>query len=153
MQEIRFTAILKLVEGGRTATYVEIPFPVEQYFGARGLVKVSGTLNGAPFRSSLFPRGDGTHYLVINQAVRSAARALAGETVELVLALDTQPREVTIPPELQQALTACPPAWERFRTFSFSHQNEYASWVDQAKKAETRHARAEKAIQMILAKG
>lgn len=143
-----FEAVLENHEASE-ATSIGIPFDVFEVWGSRARVPVTGTINGFSFRSSVIPRGNGKHYMVVNKQVREGARAKAGDTVNVVLQPDLEPRVVEPPDDFSKALVANEIAHARWKELSYTHQREYVQAIIEAKKEETRKRRITKIIERI----
>jgi hypothetical protein len=114
----------------------------------RAPVKV--TLNGYTFRSTIATMG-GPPCIGLRTSHREAAGLEGGETVQVRLDLDIEPRVVTPPADLVKALKAAPPAWDRWRELSYTHQREHAEAVADAKKSDTRARRIAAAVATLRA--
>jgi hypothetical protein len=126
--------------------YIPVPFDPKPVFGkVRAPVKVA--LNGHVYRSTIASMGVGP-CIPLRRSNREAAGLEGGETLSVTLELDTEPREIEAPPDLVKALKATPPAWDRWRQLSYSHQREHVEAIQGAKKPETRARRIAGAVRM-----
>lgn len=149
MGQHTFKGVLFRPEGVGTWTYVAIPFDLAAEAGKRGQVRVKGTINGYSYRSTALPRGDGFHYLVVNQAIRGVLGVSPGDEVTVSIELDPQERLVEIPLDFQQALADHPEANAHFKNLAASHQKEYVRWITDAKREETRAKRITQTIEKL----
>lgn len=111
---------------------------------------VLATVNGYTWRTTIMRMG-GEFLLGLSRAVREAAGAQAGDTVDVALELDTAPREVDVPEALASALAKDPQAKAAFDALSFTHRKEYARAVAEAKREETRDRRVAQALEKLRA--
>ena len=109
---------------------------------------VVATVEGYTWRTTV-TRMRGEFLLGLNATVREGAGGEAGDTVAVELELDTAPREVDIPDALAAALDGDPAARAAFDALSYTHRKEYARWVEEAKREETRQRRVSQALQML----
>lgn len=142
----RFEAVIEGAVGG--GAFIKIPFDVEKYFGKKR-VKVKATFDGEPYRGSVVRYGGTDHMLIVRKEIREKIGKNAGDTVEVVLEEDTEPRVLELPSDFTRELRKSPQAEMLFNKLSYTHQNEYLTWIEEAKKGETRVNRIKKAIEMI----
>jgi hypothetical protein len=131
-------------------TVFRMPFSVEKVFGTRARVPIKGTINGFPFRSSLFPMGDGQHFMMVNKEMWEGAKIREGRTVQVVMQEDAGVRTVRLPRDLKTALLRNRTARLHFQDLSYTHKKEYVVWIESAKRPETRARRVRNAVTMIL---
>jgi Domain of unknown function (DUF1905)/Bacteriocin-protection, YdeI or OmpD-Associated len=141
-----FTVKLKGDESRSDATAsFTLPFDTREVWG-RARVPVKVTINGYTWRSTVGNRG-GIQYLVVNAAARRYADVKAGDSVTIVLAPDTEKRDIEVPVQLRRARGA--KLTEKLTRLSFSHKKEFVVWYLEAKKEDTRARRAEKMKAML----
>ncbi len=109
---------------------------------------VVATVNGFSWRATVTRMG-GEFLLGFSREVRGQAGVEAGDTVELELELDTAPRQVEVPPALADALRNDAAARTAFDGLSYTHRKEYARWISEAKRDDTRERRVVEALRML----
>jgi len=147
----KFKVKLRGVGPGKAWTTLIPPFSVEKTWGTKARVPVKGTMNGHAFRCSLFPMGNGKHCIMVNKDMQKGAGASQGDTVSVVLEMDTAPRVVKVPADLGRTLAKNAKAKVVFEKYTYAQQKAFVDFITEAKKKETRGRRLEKAVAMLAA--
>jgi hypothetical protein len=108
----------------------------------------AATINGHRHRTTV-TRMNGEYLFGFSKAAREAARLTVGDTVSFRLELDEAPREVEVPPALQQALDADPDAGRAYEALAYTHRKELARSVAEARRDDTRDRRVAKALELL----
>ena len=143
---MKFRATVEL--NGKTATGIQVPAEVVAGLGSSKHPPVRATIKGYTYRSSVASMG-GRFMLGVSAEVRQSAGVAAGDVVEVDLQLDTEKREVALPPDFKQALDKDKAARKTFDGLSFSNQRRLVDPIVQAKAAETRERRIAKTVSLL----
>lgn len=127
-------------EEGMNATGLRVPADAVAAMGSGKRPKVTVSLNGYTYRSTVAAYGD-VYMLPLSAEHREAAGVKAGDEVEVTIQLDTEPRAVKVPDDLAAALAARLGATEAFEALSYSMRKESVRQVETAKAQETRQRR------------
>ena len=149
MKRYRFKAKIEAGDGG--GAYVLFPFDVEREFGTKGKVPVQARFNRVSYAGTLIKYGNPLHMLPMLKAIREQTGTSPGDTVDVELWKDEEPRVLEVPADFREAMQnqGVMPLFDRL---SFTHRREYCRWITEAKKRETRMIRVEKAV-ALLTKG
>jgi hypothetical protein len=137
-----------LVERGPAAAVVLDDQQVSEVGEGAKRFPVCATVNGYTWRTSVTRMG-GDFLVGLNREVREQAGVKAGDMVEVKLELDTAPRKVEVPEALEAALAKDAKARSAFDALAYTHRKEYARWVAEAKREDTRQRRVSQAIEML----
>jgi len=137
-----------VLQSGPTATGIPIPEPVLEALGAGRKPAVNVTVNGYTYRSTVATI-DGRPMVGLNAEHRAASGVRGGDEVEVELELDTAPRTVETPVDLQAALEAEPAAAAFYDGLSYSNKRWHVLQLAGAKSAETRQRRLDKSMAML----
>ncbi len=130
---------------------LQIPFNVEDTYGTKGRVPVKAVFGRKEFRTSIFPNGDGTHYLMVNKDMQEAAGTGVNETVSITLWRDSVPDEPVVPRDLAAAIAKNKAASRTFADISSVARREFVQWIESAKLEQTRAGRVASAVKLLAA--
>ena len=137
-----------LLQSGKTATGIEVPVEIVEALGSSKKPAVTVTINGHTYRTSIASMG-GKFMLPVSAEHREAAKVAGGDEIDVELELDTAPRVLNVPDDLNQALDNEPEARRFFDSLSYSNRLRHVLSVEGAKTDETRQRRIEKSVSTL----
>lgn len=134
-----------IIRSNGNNTGIPVPEDVVLGFGLGKRVPLKVTVGKHTYRSSVSSfRGE--FMISLSAENREKAGVSGGDKVEVMLELDTAPRDMELPEDFKKLLVADPQAKAIYDTLSFSKKRAIVEPIDQAKTPETRQRRIEKAL-------
>ncbi|HEY2551306.1 MAG TPA: YdeI/OmpD-associated family protein [Streptosporangiaceae bacterium] len=130
-------------------TLLRLPEGASAKLPSRGMTVVDGTINGFRFQVALEPDGKGSHWFRIDQAMREAAGAGAGDTVTLEIAPAQECPEPDLPADLADALAASQRANALWLEVTPMARWDWIRWIRSTSQPETRRRRIEVACSKL----
>jgi hypothetical protein len=106
------------------------------------------TINGVTLRTTV-TKMRGEYLFGLSKAAREQAGLTPGDTMTFALELDTDPRPIEVPEALASALRNDAEAKTRFEALAYTHRKEFARWVTEAKRDDTRDKRVTQTLTML----
>ncbi|MGI8715088.1 MAG: YdeI/OmpD-associated family protein [Solirubrobacteraceae bacterium] len=144
---IEFDAELKQAEG-KNATGIDVPAEILERFGAGKRPRVQVTINGHTYQSTVGTM-HGVPKIPVSAAVRETAGVIAGERLHVELELGETPRTVAVPDGLAVARAGDSDARAFFDELSYSRRHAHVTWIEQAKRSETRQERVHRTVELL----
>ncbi|WP_346939099.1 YdeI/OmpD-associated family protein [Clostridium sp.] len=136
---------------GKGGAYIEIPFNVEETFGAKR-VKVKATFDGVPYRGSIVRMGTECHIIGVTKDIRKMINKDVGDYVEVIVEKDNEERKINLPEDFKIRIEESKEIYDFWNSLSYSNQKKYVDYIDSAKKEETRKKRIEDSINKLINK-
>ncbi|MGZ7091110.1 MAG: YdeI/OmpD-associated family protein [Candidatus Angelobacter sp.] len=128
-----------------------LPFDAADLWGKRGQIKVQGEINGFAFGTTLFPTGEGSHFLIVNKKMLAGGKTAPGQTAKFLLQPDTTPRAAPSPPEeLLRELRESKRLLKFFESLNPSRRNEIAKWIAEPKSEDARRRRSRQIAERLM---
>jgi hypothetical protein len=134
-----------ILQGAKNTTGIHVPDDVVEGLGAGKRPKVCVTLNGYTYRNTIAVMG-GRFLVGVSADVRAASGVKGGDELEVEIVLDTAPRVLEIPADLQAALDAEPAARMAFEKLSHTNKRRHVDPLAAAKAPETRARRIARSV-------
>ena len=138
---VRF--LTEILLGGKTATGFEVPPDAVAGLGAGKRPAVRVTIGPHSYRSTVAVMG-GKFMVPLSAENRASAGVAAGDSVDVTLELDTEPRVVAVPADLAAAMDA--DSRRAFDALSYSRQRQVVEAIEGARTPATRERRISKAV-------
>lgn len=125
-------------------TILRLPEDASAELPSRGMIMVKGTLNGVPFTTLLEPDGkygpglQPSHWFRPDQKLLDAAKAAAGDTVQVSLEPTKEWIEPEIPVDVRNALSSSPKAEALWNDITPLARWDWIRWIRAVKTPETR---------------
>ena len=143
---MRFRATIQL--RGKTATGIQVPDEIVAGLRSSKRPPVHVTIGDYTYRSTVAVMG-GEYMLPVSAENRQGAGVGTGDEVDVDIEVDTEPREVTVPPDFMEALDRDPDTRRFFDCLSYSNKLRHVLSIEDAKTPETRERRIAKAVGLL----
>lgn len=146
----RFRALLEPDGTGLRWTVAKVPFDPAKVWKERNRLRVKGTLNGLPFRTSLFGSQAAGYIVLVNKQMQRGAGIAVGEMAEICLEPDFEERPSAIPAEFARLLKQDRALARYFAQLNPSARRDICHRISQPKSADARQRRAEQTAERML---
>lgn len=152
MSAITFEAKLVTINSW---TILHLPEEASAKLPSRGMIMVSGTLNGVPFKTLLEPDGryasniKPSHWFRPEQQLLNKAYAKSGDTVKVSIEPTKEWIEPEVPDDFKKALKASPEAEELWHDITPMARWDWIRWIRAVKTPETRQKHIEVALDKL----
>lgn len=136
---------------GGSWTFLILPKAASSKLPTRGMTTVEGTINDQPFRATLEPDGQKSHWLKLTKKLRESAGVSVGEVVTLEIVSVGEEPEPKLPADLRKALAGAPKAKALWSDITRVARRDWIQWITSAKRPETRARRVKNACDMLAA--
>jgi hypothetical protein len=146
----RFDGIVERFPDGFKYFFVRVAFSVEELFGTRGSIRMTGKLNGIDIDRGLMPDGNGGHFIILGGELRKKAGLKLGSTAHFELWLHETPDDIVLPEEMEAAFEMEPEGRIMYEKMTPGLQRSVLTYITSAKTPETRAKRAAFLLERFL---
>jgi len=136
-------------------TILKLPPESSAQLPSRGMIMVSGTVNGVPFKTLLEPDGSygqgkkPSHWFRPDKKLLDEINATTGDIVQVTLGQTNEWIEPEIPEDLQKALSSSPKAHALWKDITPMARWDWVRWIRAVKTPETRQKHIEVALSKL----
>jgi Bacteriocin-protection, YdeI or OmpD-Associated/Domain of unknown function (DUF1905) len=139
---------VRLRDAGGGGAVFDLPARAAAALGERKRPPVTVAIGDYTFRTTVAVYG-GQPMIGVNKGHRAAAGIGVGDTFDVLVALDEEPRVVEVPTDLAEALATDGAARVAFDKLSYTHRREYVEWIAEAKRPATRARRVAETVDRV----